>query len=257
MSEQQPCQAGQRCRAYDRQADRPALTGAPLCEACLADAERAVTALDDDVAALLDGDGPSASTWSSRSGARPVPGPKLPMPAHRFDAAAAIVWVLTAWEPAVRERAGLSDVPSGRVRMLPAARRAVNVLAPRLDILAGIAEEVLWDYPLAGDDEATIVALIAGEPQRAAVVTGWRGVLDLAALHRRAQQVLGLTSAMPERCEGVPCRSCEAQALYRVPGEDTVRCGMCGDRYDAEGYHRWVGLLAAAVTRKDTDQPAA
>jgi hypothetical protein len=72
-------------------------------------------------------------------------------------------------------------------------------------------------------------------------------VLDLARLHARARVALGLTRQEPELCAGVPCRQCDAAALYRKPGDDAVNCGRCGLYYSARDYADWVSLNSSAV----------
>jgi hypothetical protein len=150
--------------------------------------------------------------------------------------------VLTTWEDVVRERERLSDSVTSQVRAGWAVQAAAQILRPRVRLLARIGPVTLVDYPEVDDDQAhRLGSLVYSE------VPGWRGVLDFARLHRRAQHQLGLTAVRPETCDGVPCRSCDLKALFREPGEDSVRCGGCGDRYTAGQYRDWVKLVSAHV----------
>jgi hypothetical protein len=159
--------------------------------------------------------------------------PHPPIAEHVLDLQIDIFRLTDAWDDVVRDLDRLSDKPT-RTRAGWAVQQSVSILAPRLARLA-LAVGTMWDYP--------------GAVERCTEVPGWQGVLDLARLHHRARHVLGLTRVEPELCQAVPCKACDAAALYRVPGDDTVRCGRCSLVYSAKDYAEWTALLAASVER--------
>lgn len=67
---------------------------------------------------------------------------------------------------------------------------------------------------------------------------------ELRQLHRTLRIVTGLHEIRPEHLD-VPCRRCDLLDLHRLPGEDRVECGSCGDLLTEDEYRRWCGLLAA------------
>jgi ribosomal protein L37AE/L43A len=67
--------------------------------------------------------------------------------------------------------------------------------------------------------------------------------MELIDLARRGRQVLGLTNP-PER-KSVPCPECDAVALIRHMGSDTVACAACGRRYSGEEYDQAVAMNVA------------
>jgi hypothetical protein len=70
-----------------------------------------------------------------------------------------------------------------------------------------------------------------------------REIRDLAAQLRRT---VGVTEVRPEHLD-VPCRRCDLLDLHRLPGQDRVECGSCGDLLTEDEYRRWVGLLASTM----------
>lgn len=139
--------------------------------------------------------------------------------------------------------------------------RAIRILAPRLGVLADLPDTELPNYPL-----DTLVGALERrfdrEPHERwdtvhrrgqttyARVPGWLGVLDLAALHRRAVAMLGLTSPV-RRLPGV-CDRCQAQDMRqdwpRFKGdEQPVYCGQCGTSLPYERWRKHADLWADLV----------
>jgi hypothetical protein len=65
----------------------------------------------------------------------------------------------------------------------------------------------------------------------------------------------GLTEPRPELCDGVPCRSCDLKALFRMPGSAYIECA-CGALYTEEEYQSWVALCAASVRQRQREEAA-
>lgn len=82
-----------------------------------------------------------------------------------------------------------------------------------------------------------------------------------SAVAEFAEEVRNLRSALrsaagqveppPERCDGVPCRRCDMQMLYRQPGGD-IECVNpdCRAVYRADEYLDWIKTLAAELRIK-------
>ena len=68
--------------------------------------------------------------------------------------------------------------------------------------------------------------------------------LEIRELHRTIQRTVGVNDVRPEHLD-VPCRRCDLLDLHRLPGQDRVECGSCGDLLTEAEYARWCGLLAA------------
>jgi hypothetical protein len=198
-----------------------------LCDWDLEAAELDVRALPRDYYSLEQELAPALGVWGDgtpRSKSRP-----LPLNERALLLQEEIAWLVDAWDDVARDVDRLSEKPR-RVRQGWAVQQSVAILAPRLRRLAELETVTMWSYP---------------GTEGASEVPGWQGVLDLARLHHRARRALGLTAARPEHCDGVPCRACDLKLLYRVPGEDAVRCDDCGDWLDADTYAEWVALVAA------------
>lgn len=206
----------------------------PLCRMCMLRAERDIRALVLDYRDLEQilprGTAPAAGT---RVGGTSTPA--VPVALHVDALQRDMVWTLGVWEPPVREAAGLSPEPTGRVRGGWAVTRAVSVIAPRVDVLAGLAPT--WGF---GD------GLDAGPVLR----DGVQAVMSLRSLRARARSVLGL-SALTHDLPG-ECSTCGLSALRRDDGSDTVWCAGCEARCTYDDYVRYVGLILA-----DTRMPRA
>ena len=101
-----------------------------------------------------------------------------------------------------------------------------------------VDELVLWLKTRIDDicDRYTDIAVFADS------IRILRGALRAAA---------GETEPQPERCEGVPCRRCDLQMLYRQPGGD-VECVNpdCRTVLRADEYRDWTKTLAAEARVK-------
>jgi len=218
------------CRMWDRRARTSGrLSGeALLCDWCLEVAERDVRALVWDYVGLAQILAPALGVWGDgmpRGKSSP-----LPLREHVRVLQEDIHWLTDAWCEVACDIHRLPARPQD-VREGWAVQQSVSILAPRLHVLATARPRPFTTYP--------------GIEGECVDVPGWRGVLDLARLHHRARSALGLTSPTREHCQGVSCRDCDVQYLFRIPGEDGVRCEACGLYYTAEQYADWVALLAA------------
>ncbi|WP_433078901.1 hypothetical protein ACQP1P_38655 [Dactylosporangium sp. CA-052675] len=219
------CMAGQHCKARD-ESGNPAEDMFPLCFWCLEAAERDVRALVLDYRDLEQHiPRGSSARGDGMPHARQVDA-ALPIDEDAFDLQREIWWVVTAWEDVVREAAALPMVGDWAKRRRDglAVVEAVRVLAPRLEVLCRVTEAEMWGYP--GTAGAT-------------VVPGWQGVLDLAALHRRARGVLGLGRDDGELIVGVACPACGIRSKLRR-SVDGVSCGGCKTRLETADYAGWV-----------------
>lgn len=238
------CAAGEHCRDHHNGQPAPAGDG-PLCEACLQAAESACTALVGDYVGLTQHLPPSVGVWGDGQ-PRGTGELRVPMRLGVEALQREIWWVLTAWEQVVREHDRLSDSITRGVRAGWAVQAAAGILRPRIRLLATIPATEFAGYPRLDDSETYRWRSI-----EYAHVPGWRGVLDITALHRRAVGMQGLTAATPEHCHGVPCCGCDAKDLYREPaGGDGVFCGSCGLRYTPAAYTDWVKLVAGHVKHR-------
>jgi hypothetical protein len=68
---------------------------------------------------------------------------------------------------------------------------------------------------------------------------------EIRQLHRTIERTVGVNEVRPEHLD-VPCRRCDLLDLHRLPGQDRVECGSCGDLLTEAEYSRWCGLLAGA-----------
>lgn len=223
--------ADARCRARDEHGNPVETSGLPLCVWCLEAAQRDVRALVLDYRDLEQHLPPSlGQRGSGMPPARGISAP-LPIAEHVLDLQIDIFRLLDAWDDVIRDICRLSDKPQ-RTRAGWAVQQSVTVLAPRLDVLAGVSG-TMWDYP--------------GSVERCSEVPGWQGVLDLVQLHHRARRALGLTRESPTLLVGVPCPECNAATLYRGPGDDAVRCGRCSAYLSGRDYTAWTVVVVDTV----------
>ena len=219
------CLAGADCKARDEHGN-PADDSWPLCWWCLEAAQGPVEGLPADYAGL---EQQIPRRGSARGDGMPHArhvDAALPINEDAFDLQRELWWLVTAWEEVVREAAGLPMVDdwSKRRRDGAAVAAAVRVLAPRLDVLCRVESAEMWGYP--GFAGFTVVA-------------GWQGVLDLSALHYRAQGALGLSGGDGELIVGVACPKCEIRSKLRRT-VDGVHCGGCKTQFETAEYAGWV-----------------
>lgn len=199
----------------------------PLCRPHLEHAERDIALLVHDYRDLEQllpkppGVAPDEHhVYQSRTG----PPAEAPTPL-RLDVEALqaeIWWLTTAWAEVLADRHRLADPPT-HVRAGHAVQWAVQVITPRVEMLARVPEVQMWCYPGA---------------VRISYVTGAQGLLDLMSAHRRARSVLGLTDplfVLPGRCQA---RGCGVAELRVRGGSDTVWCGRCGAIMTRDDYDR-------------------
>lgn len=216
------CMSGAHCLARDEHGD-PADDTLPLCFWCLEAAERDVRALVldyRDLEQLLPRGTSGRGDGMPR--ARRVDA-ALPINEDALDLQQEIWFVTDAWDAVVRDVCRLSGKPP-RVRAGWSVQQSVTILAPRLDRLTQTSG-TMWDYP--------------GALDRCSEVPGWQGVLDLAALHRRARGALGLGRDDGELIVGVACPRCEIRSKLRRT-VDHVYCGGCKSTFETAEYAGWV-----------------
>lgn len=139
--------------------------------------------------------------------------------------------------------------------------RATKVLSVHIGQFSDIGPTEMLDYPLEHivgpptprrdrdpDGRWDTVTRFRGNTRTQ--VPGWLGVLDLAALHRRATMVLGLTKPvrrLPGECSGCGQPNLQ-QEQPRYRGDDPlVRCGGCDRSWSYDEYARYAGLWEAAA----------
>lgn len=143
--------------------------------------------------------------------------------------------------------------------------RASKVLSVHIGALSDIGPTEMVDYPLEHivgspmgrqrghdwmppDPRWDTVTRYRGNTRTE--VPGWLGVLDLAALHRRATAVLGLTKPirrLPGECSGCGQPNLQ-QDQPRYKGDNPlVRCGGCERTWSYDEYARYAGLWEAAA----------
>ncbi len=249
------CLSGDTCRGYDRLAKHPAYTTArdPLCNTCIAAAERDTRMLPLDYLDLAQMQAPSLSQAldTQRRGSS---GPPMPLAGVPEALQAEIVYVTTMWADELRQRHRLADQrkpylvgawhttasnPPPPPKRLPGGevQRAVATLAPRLRDLARIGPDMR--YPSGVDDDPTEIA-------------GWEAVHHLQRLHQRARSLLGRT----HRSSPVPgsCSDCGGELWRDEPryARDpcNVYCSLCHLTWTTDEYETYVGLQLAAPKRR-------
>lgn len=200
-----------------------------LCDGCLDAAARDVRALALDYRDLAQALPRSSNTALSTrvTGSDEA---STPLALHVDELQRMIHWTLTTWEPAVREAVRLGPERVHNVRPGWAVVTAVTIIAPRVDVLAGLP--LTWGYA---------DGLDAGPVER----DGLYGLRSLRSLHARSSAVLGLTRLV----HVVPgeCSRCGLAALRRDDGSDTIRCDGCDCRWSVDDYRRYVGLVVAGL----------
>lgn len=246
------CIAGARCCEYDRARQRAALLAdpdCPLCPDCLRVAERDVRQLPYDYVDLEQLVPPSLGEWSDGQpkrgkGELPLPLRELVLVLQRH-----IWWVLTAWEPVVRELDHLSDEVRTGVREGWAVQRAAQMIAPRVHKLARVGPTDMADYP---DFNDQIARALVWDPRLRRTIdhttpAGADGVLHLMRLHSQARAMTGLTKRV-RRLPG-SCHECLQDDVLRQhepsrAGDDPpVWCDDCGAWRPYEDYERLMRLV--------------
>lgn len=228
------CERGTRCVAWERDQASNARLGAPLvtdgglCETCtrwlvfaLAELPRDYT----DLAVALASGGGSAEN--------PVSGtPELPIPI-RTDVEALQAEMLhetLCWTESVAEVVGAAVDTQRMAHVRPgfAIQRCSRLLAGSVSVLLALraVEHTGWLY---------------GRPA-VLVRSGLDGACLFLDLHHRTRSLLGLTRLTHHH--PVPCPRCEATALYRDNGSETVQCGACLRRYHWDYLQQLCSVLA-------------
>jgi len=217
-------------------------TRTPLCDSHLAAASASVPLLVHDYRDLeqllpkpigqrLD----EYHTFRPRSG--PPSEASVPIQLNIEALQAEIWWLATVWAEVLADVQRLADPPM-HVRRGHAVQWAVQLIAPRCEVLARIGEVELVTYPHA-DPEVAVrfrsVELIK--------IKGAQGLLDLASCHQRARSMLGLTEptyVLPGRCQS---RACGRAELRVKDGSDSVWCDHCRAVMTRDDYDRMGNLF--------------
>lgn len=210
------CVMGEECIAFDRTSKVPApVVGRHLCAACELHYRRAVTLLVYDYVDL-------SQLIARRDGhsdvkiSRPKPTSIPPIDLGIDALRAEIVTVLLVWEYDIRRAAGLRWRLPSNARAGYNVQAAAAVVAPRVDLLAGLGEVGGWE-------------------------TGVQALTRLAGLHQRARRATGLTDPAI-RLPG-DCPTCTVPSLIRSAGEDTVWCATCAGVWPYAEYRLWVSMM--------------
>ena len=122
---------------------------------------------------------------------------------------------------------------------------------PMLDSLGGWARIVIEERHLTNTPKATVAAVAgfllvhhdwtAGRPWADEYAFAVRGCAH------EARRLCGLYDAPVDIKVGVPCSraGCDALALYEIPGEDRIECGVCHKRLTGAEYREWTVRYAA------------
>lgn len=219
------CANGSTCVEYNRVTRASGVTDrCTLCRSCLVAAERDIWALKLDYRDLEQWLPRPLAGTGQRVGGTADPGTPLRLPVDALQRD--IAWALAVWEPVVRELGRLTPERCAGVRPGWAVSTAVNVIAPRVVVLANAPLTCGYADGLAG-----------GLVER----DGVYAVASLRELHRRARSMLGL-SRLVVRLPG-DCSGCGASALERENGSGSVTCANCARRWTDDDYRRYVGLL--------------
>ncbi|MEU9972331.1 hypothetical protein [Streptomyces sp. NPDC051014] len=144
--------------------------------------------------------------------------------------------------------------------------------APIVALLGAWAGHIAYQYPSATRDRHGVQRTQPCEqarPTEGETITGWCAwltaylpyarTLPLAAdLHRAlghlVHRLRGLTHVEPRRYPmAAPCPQCEACALLRTDGQNTITCAVCGHQLDLTAYDEH----QAAVLRAHQAAPTA
>jgi hypothetical protein len=219
------CAYAEQCPDVDRHSGLAPATQRNLCSRCEREASRDVQLLPFDYVDLSQFL-PRRPVRPDTKTARPVPQSTPPIDLHIERLRSDIAWALQVWELPVREAAELAPAIHEAVREGHLVQKAVEIIAPRVDLLAGLP---------------AVAGYARGLDAGPVEVTGLEGLDQLRALHRRARRMLGvgrLVMSLPGDCS-----ECGAWALRRRDGTDTVYCAQCRCRWSYTEYTRYVGLM--------------
>lgn len=160
-----------------------------------------------------------------RSGAHAKPGSKPPINLLIDALRSQIVYTASVWEEIVRDHDNLSPRRSGAMREMSSIVGSVQILAPRVDLLAALP-------PSDGYFDGVEAGLVTRR--------GFDGLRRLVGLHDLVRRILGHGPAVV-RLPGT-CR-CGAATLRRESGSDTVWCDTCEGRWTYDDYTRFVRLM--------------
>jgi hypothetical protein len=193
---------------------------------------------------------PHASSSDEKiSGSKEAP---IPIAAH-VEALQRSIWhVTTTWEGVLRDHCRLSEQVTRGVRDGWAVQTALQVITPRVRVLAAVGPVEVWRDGVPGHPDPPAVDLpaqfrpvtatepVTGVPDPVET-TGAEALLQLVSLHGRARHLLGITK-LTHQLPG-DCSHCGAQDLRRDNGADTVYCAWCPDgRWSWVDYQRYVKL---------------
>lgn len=258
MDDVDTCLSGAGCKAHDGHTPYP--TSDPLCTACLDHAEREIRGLVYDYLDLAQLHEASLSQAVNEKTSGSSPESPMLLAGHVEALQSEIVHVTAVWEHALRAVCRLSNprtfaplwqttvydhvyLTRGQSVLYKArggavVQRAVAIIAPRLDRLAGLPAATVC--PTGIEDEPV-------------PMFGWQAVHQLADLHSRARGMLGRTTRrfwIPGECWNCPARPKlgEDGPLYRCEPRFEhdpmqVCCSPCGAVRPYADYEHYQGSL--------------
>lgn len=278
------CPLGDRCRSYNRRTETPGpTTTAPLCDLDMTSRERDIRTLRYHWYDLAQHLAPSLSqALDSQSGfghgsARPAPVREGVDALQRR-----IQWVVAAWAEVLVERERLAELPRRHARPGWVVGRAIDLLAPRVAVLAQLPAVLMADYPeimpdrlprtadtnepqpsATGHDAYGSVVYAPAQPIRppglppsdraltVATFTGLDALVHLSALNSTARSMLGRTqrtTRMPGYCT---CGGFLFRDEPRYPADPCdVYCDQCHERTPYDAYEAHTEAILADRTRR-------
>lgn len=135
-----------------------------------------------------------------------------------------IAYTAVQWEAVVRERVRLSEVPEVAQPTYDDLARAARTLAAHYSALVATPDTDLLDYD--------------GNPTTA---DGIDAIISLAALHRRARSMVGLTTKTT--AEPGTCPNCGHETLRHRDGADDVHCATCRQSMTWNDYQDTISVV--------------
>lgn len=231
------CERGQRCpnsEIIDGVAHGRAIAAERgLCDSCLHLVERAISELPADYAELHLLLGHGKTVGGEGQVVRMSKEPPIPVRVHIDALQREIVAEATLWAGSVAEVLRLDWQDRNDVRDGWRLDRACRLLthAPSAFLALRDAKHVVW--------ECQQLVTVARD--------GLDGALVLLALHQRARSYTGQTRLVHRL--PAPCPRCEAMALEREDGDETISCADCGRLYTWDEYEKLCMILTDRRTR--------
>lgn len=230
------CRRGEYCPDYEKvdgqKLGRQINAADGICDTCARHVERAIAELPASYTRLnaILGHGSTVGGEPVRM-TRELP---IPIRVHVEALQREIVTETEAWAASVADVLHVEWTPAGGVRPGWTLDRACHLLSASQSAFFALRDvkHILWD----------------GDERYIAVRDGLDGALSLLRLQHRVRIVLGaarLVHRLP-----VPCPRCEAMALEREDGTESIDCTDCGTRYTWDEYEHLCLCLVDLEERK-------